>query len=211
MAGVSRFLGVASGAALGGAVAFAPMAVALSDGAAIAVMPTGHVGSGGVSSPLVVLASHRWSDSVGNVSVNLDAPMSADEQLAYVRAVLGVSITDLAELLNVARPTVYSWMQGTEPRGEHLERLQRLERQARDIEAYGLGGLGKLLKRPLQGGATLLELMKNNQPVNVAMAQLAAVARMEEKQRLSGKGGKVSATAAEAARDQSMPGYVTGA
>lgn len=210
MAGVNRFMGLATGTALTGAVAFAPVAVAYSNDAAFAVMSTDQVGSGGVSSPLVVFARHRWTDNAGNVSVNLDVPMSVNQQVAYMRSVLGVSITDLAELLDVARPTVYAWMQGAEPRGEHLDRLKRLERQAREVEAYGLAGLGKLLKRPLNTGYTLLDAIKNDQPLGAALAELATVARMEEQQRMSRKGSRLSIAAADAARDQSIPGYPSG-
>lgn len=207
MAGVNRWLVAASSAAL----AFTPVASAFDDEGAAMTIPVGYVGSGGVSSPQVILASFRWADSGGKVSVSLEVPMTAAEQLAYVRSVLGVSITDLAELLEVARPTVYAWMQGTEPRDEHLERIQRLERQARDIEAYGMAGLGRLLKRPLSGGQTLLGLIMSDQPVDGAMAELHAVARQEEWQRSVRKGAQTAATTADPVTEQSMPGYTTGA
>ena len=141
------------------------------------------------------------------------ADLAAD-QLAYVRAELGVSVTDLAELLDVARPTVYSWMQGTEPREEHLEhleRLRRLERQVRDVEVYNLSGLSRLLMRPLVTGNTLLDLLNAEQPIGAAMEELCAVARVEVEQRSARKGRQVTRAAAEAARDQSMPGYTSGA
>lgn len=207
MAGVNRLLVAASGAAL----VFTSVASAFDEEDAVTTIPIGYVGSGGVSSPQVILAGFRWSDSGGKVSVNLEVPMTAAEQLAYTRSLLGVSITDLAELLDVARPTVYSWMQGTEPRDEHLERIQRLERQARDIEAYRLAGLGRLLKRPLSGGQTLLDLIKSDQPVDVAMAELHSVARQEELQRLTRKGGQTTVTTTDASAEQSMPGYTSGA
>ena len=102
-------------------------------------------------------------------------------------------------------------MQGTEPREEHLERLRRLERQVRDVGGYDLSGLSRFLKRPLETGNTLLGLLKAEQPIGAAMEELCAVARVEAEQRSARKGRQVTRTAAAAARDQSMPGYTSGA
>jgi len=209
MAIIDKFFGVASGAALGGALALTPAAVAFNDEAPSPVMLLGQVGSGGVASPVVVLAGHQWSDSGGNVSVKIERPLSAIEQLAYVRKVLNISVTDLAELLKVTRPTVYAWTQGGEPRDEHLESLHRIAQRADEVEKYGLAGVGKLLKRPLKNGSTLLQMIERHEPIDTALRELAAVSRLEQRQRAMPKGGKVRMSAAEAAAHQSMPGYLS--
>ncbi len=209
MAALGSFWGVASGAALSSAVALTPLAFAHGDDAGIALMPVRQAGCGGVSTPTVLFASHRWSDSGGNLSVNEVVPASNVAQLASIRRVLGASITDLAELFGVTRPTVYAWMQGAEPRGEHFERLQKIVCQMREVEAFGIAEVGKLLKRPLQDGSTLLELIKKDQPLGVALRELSDVAQAEDKQRSMSKGGKVAVTAADALSGQSMPGYTS--
>ena len=208
MAVINSFLSVASGAALSGAIALTPVSVAFKDGGAIAVMPTGRVGSGGVASPEAMFARHAWTDSGGNVSVSPGLPVTPNEQLAYVRRTLGISMTDLAEVLDVTRPTIYAWLQGAEPRAEYLDRLIRLVRMASEIDAFGLDELGKLLKRPLQDGRTVLALIKDGQPIASAMKELEVVARREHRQRASLKGGKNNLAAADAPMEQSMPGYL---
>jgi transcriptional regulator with XRE-family HTH domain len=136
--------------------------------------------------------------------------VSTDQQLAYVRDVLAISITDLAELLGVARPTIYAWMQGAAvPRDEHLLRLQQVEQQAREVEAFGLLMEAKLLKRPLRDGTTLLQRLNQRQPLAPALTELAELNRIERQQRASRKGHALGRTAAEAAADQSTPGFLT--
>lgn len=209
MATLNSVFGMASSAALGGVLALSPLQTSTASTGNSMSMRIQQVGSGGVATPVSILAGHRWSDSAGNLSVRLGASLPADEQLAYVRNVLGISITDLAELLDVARPTVYSWMQDAQPRDEHLSRLQRIEQFAREVEMYGLAGAGKLLKRPLQSGTTLLQLMKANQPIASALSELAGLSRHEERQRSVQKGSEIRVTAAEAAAGQSMSGYAS--
>ena len=184
-------------------------AVAFNEHATIAIMPMKQAGSGGTVIPIVALANFRWADSGGNVSVSVESPLSADQQLAYIRRELGISITDLAELLEVARPTIYAWMQGVEPRGEHHERLRRVAQLASEVEASGLVDVGRFLKRPLQDGATLLGLMKAEQPLAIALNELITIARSEARQRAARKGGQDSISAALEASAQSTPGYTS--
>lgn len=89
--------------------------------------------------PFLTPASGR-KYSGGNVSVKNDPPLSAADQLAHIRTVLGASITDLAELLNVARPAVYAWIQGTEPEKNILAALCVRHRKSRPLPSWGLRG-----------------------------------------------------------------------
>lgn len=206
---VNALVSVASCAFIGSATA-APEAFIYSDEAIVVSAPEVQVGSGGLATPMFLLSNYGWSDSSDSLSVKVTQPMTATEQLSFVRTALGASITDLADLLDVSRPTLYSWMQGTEPRDEHLERLQKLTLQANNIDAFGIAGLGKLLKRPLQEGQTLLDLIKQDHPLTPALDELAALARIEEKQRAMIKGSGTVLSAAAAGMEQSMPGYLSG-
>lgn len=209
MATVDSFSSVAPDAAWGSALALSA-AVVYAGPLASAALPSSSVGSGGVASLESALMRYRWSDSSGNVSVRMAERVSADQQLVYVRDVLAISITDLAELLGVARPTIYAWMQGAAaPRDEHLLRLQQVEQQAREVEAFGLLMEAKLLKRPLRDGTTLLQRLNQRQPLAPALTELAELNRMERQQRASRKGHALGRTAAEAVADQSTPGFLT--
>lgn len=132
------------------------------------------------------------------------------EQLMHLRRTLGISLTDLAELLGESRPTTYAWLQGAEPTVEQLDHLSRLVRLANDIDAYGLGKLGALLKRPLRDGTTVLTLIKGGHPIAPAMKELEIVMRRERQQRALLKGSRNIVTAAEATMEQSVPGYLSG-
>jgi|SRR5690554_4386645 len=209
MATIDSFSPVGSGVVWSSALALSAAAACVGT-SAFMPLPSSTVGSGGVATPETVLARHQWSDSSGYVSLRVATSLTPAQQLDFVREVLSISITDLADLLDVARPTVYAWMQGTAtPRDEHLARLNQVEQQAHIVEAFGLLNTAKLLKRPLRDGTSLLQRLKQQLPLDSALSELAELNRLERQQRVNPKGRAFARTAAEAAADQSTPGYTT--
>jgi len=137
-------------------------------------------------------AQRGEADAIAN-----EAP-DAPRVLAALRESLGLSITDLARVLDVSRPTIYAWMKGeTEPRSELWPRLREMEQLASQAEAYSLPRPARLVRRPLADGASLLDRLLTGREVEEAHLQaLADLARTEELQRAKPKGG-----AARPARD----------
>ncbi len=58
-------------------------------------------------------------------------PISHGETIACIRAALSVQVKELAEILHVQRPTIYSWMKGeAEPSAVNRVRMQQVYRLA---------------------------------------------------------------------------------
>lgn len=106
-------------------------------------------------------------------------------QLDLVREELGLSITDLANLLGVTRPTIYAWIQGRqEPKPEMLARIRELHAVAQAAEALALPRMNRLVRRPLASGPSLLvRLQSGGADAEAALKELAEMASREESQR----------------------------
>src|SRR5699024_10798695 len=108
--------------------------------------------------------------------------------LERIRQLLGLTITDLARLLDTTRPTVYAWLNGQEPRPEVHTRLIRLERQAENIAACDLPRINKLIRRPLRCGGSLLDRLREDDPLQPALEELQSLAQREHSRRMRHKG-----------------------
>ncbi|HSH48628.1 MAG TPA: helix-turn-helix transcriptional regulator [Halomonas sp.] len=172
----------------------------------------GEPGSGGAVTPEAALTRHQWlqDDSIDVTSAvkgEDDAELfTPAERLERIRQLLGLTITDLARLLDTTRPTVYAWLNGQEPRPEVHTRLIRLERQAENIAACDLPRINKLIRRPLRCGGSLLDRLREDDPLQPALEELQSLAQREHSRRMRHK-GKVIATRSsrEALDDIAVP------
>jgi len=48
------------------------------------------------------------------------------EKIENIRDILGVSISHLAKILKTSRPSIYSWLDGEEPRAKTIKRIQQI-------------------------------------------------------------------------------------
>ncbi len=122
-----------------------------SDGGGIArdqmILPAYPIGTGGTATKRHLVAIWRamaapFEVATGDVSVR-----SAAEQLEFIRHYFSLSVSDLARVVGVKRPTIYAWLQNGLPRRESLERLAMLERVAahwKSIADRPLGALARL-------------------------------------------------------------------
>lgn len=89
--------------------------------------------------------------------------ITAEDQIASIQEGLSLSVTQLAEILQVARGTIYGWMRGEVelPRDDgDAQRLRDLERVARAWRARSAETLGRLVAAPLGDGRhSLLALL----------------------------------------------------
>lgn len=111
--------------------------------------------------------------------------------LAGLRESLGLSITDLARVFDVSRPTIYAWMKGeTEPRPELWPRLREMEQLASRAQRYSLSRAARLVRRPVLDGTSLLERLQAGQEIGEEHLQvLADLSRDEESKRAKPRGG----------------------
>lgn len=105
-------------------------------------------------------------------------------RLTSVKASLGLSAKELAEILHCSRAILYVWLKpahGGQANGEALQRLASLEQLAKTWNAFEVGSLGGHLHGmtlQAEGGRSLYELLKDA-PIDIERceAALQAIAR----------------------------------
>jgi DNA-binding transcriptional regulator YiaG len=88
------------------------------------------------------------------------APVTPDEMLGIIRAAFSLTVTELAQVLRVQRPAVYSWLAGdAEPREQNLRRLISLTTLAEHWMDVADAPLGAGRRLPGPDGRTPLEIL----------------------------------------------------
>jgi transcriptional regulator with XRE-family HTH domain len=157
--------------------------------------------------PEAALSRHQWlhDDSIEVTSAVAGAEdaelRTPAERLERIRQALGLTVTDLANLLGTSRPTVYAWLNGQEPRPEVHALLIRLERQSEAVAACELPRINKLVRRPLHSGSSLLERLQHGDPLEPALEELQRLAQREHSGRARHKGKAVAARSTREALD----------
>lgn len=104
--------------------------------------------------------------------------VSLRDRLVAVKAGLGLSTKELAEVVRCARATVYLWLdpnyQG-QVNDEAMERVAALERLTKTWNAFGVGALGARvhgMALEAEAGRSLFALLKEA-PIDVARGEIA--------------------------------------
>lgn len=113
---------------------------------------------------------------------------SPAEHVANIRDVFAISMSDLASVLGVTRPTVYAWLAGQEPKGEAVIRIQQLSRAADKFHQANIIRLDKLVHRPISNGRSLLDILKTDEDPVEALVTIKAIADKEAQTRREPKG-----------------------
>lgn len=108
--------------------------------------------------------------------------------LAQIREVFKPSVTELATLFGVARQTVYNWQAGQPIAPENAARLEDLAAAADVLQENGLAGQSHALRRPLPGGGTLFDRVRQGDSAAQAALALVEMLRHESAQREEFKG-----------------------
>lgn len=92
--------------------------------------------------------------------------LDAREQIIAIRSLLGLNVSELAAILHVQRPTVYSWQAGTaEPHLENAACLRRAYELAMHWSRLCSEPIGEWVRKPLdQNGLTLVLLLAQDSP-----------------------------------------------
>lgn len=125
------------------------------------ILPAYPIGTGGAATKRHVVAIWRAITAPFEVTTPDVSVRSAAEQLELIRHSLSLSVTDLARVVGVQRPTIYAWLQNGAPRRESLERLSMLERVAmhwKSLADRPLGALSRLAAGP--NGETFVILLE---------------------------------------------------
>jgi len=146
-----------------------------------AIFSAAAVGTGGVAnSQVLTIPSFTSPACVCSVHVSQDEEerlLDAQEKIAGIRRYLSLNITDLAKVLNVGRPTVYSW--ATAPvnlHSNHRKQIDAVYEIARNWRALSSEPMGPLAREPLENGRTIIDLLStdkmDSEAIRKAMLQV---------------------------------------
>ena len=110
---------------------------------------------------------------------NRDTTPTFSVQITRIRDVFGLTMSDLASILGVSRPTAYAWVNGSEPRAEYIDKLWMLSSWADDFEQLGISRITSYLRRPLVKGQSLLDLLASGEQLQQAVVELKHVANAD--------------------------------
>jgi DNA-binding transcriptional regulator YiaG len=151
-------------------------------------------GTGGVMTPQSTAeVLNRLHDPRIHIERSKSKEKQADmrspaEHVANIRDVLATSMSDLASVLGVTRPTAYAWLEGQEPKAEALMNIQRLSHVADEINRANIIRLDKLVHRPILNGRSLFDILKTDEDPVAALATLKVIADKEAQTRCEPKG-----------------------
>jgi hypothetical protein len=109
----------------------------------------------------------------------VETEKAVDEMVAHIRASFGLNVSQTAKVLRVERPTVYAWISGSAaPHPSNRERIALLDRCAQRWDELSSFPAKQLLKQPISGGNSLLDLFQREDlDEQLLFRQLEALAR----------------------------------
>lgn len=139
------------------------------------------VGTGGFATPqaLNVPEVHSVARIAHELNtVSTQHLLDTQEKLAGIRRYLAVNVTEMARILRVGRPTVYSWLRDDPTlRANHARRIDEVYGLARKWRSMSYKPVGDLISRSLASGETLLDLLSaktlDEPAIEKALSQVA--------------------------------------
>lgn len=118
-------------------------------------------------------------------------PKAAPARLAFdsaatvqhIRAVLGLSVTEVGRLFGVSRQSVHEWHRGGAISPENGDKLAKLSKLADVLVEAQVAVSPYVLRRPLSSGKSLLETALSVEDVALATHKIVAVLARETRQR----------------------------
>jgi len=132
---------------------------------------------------------------------------SPHEQLNGIRDVFGLNISELANILGITRPTVYSWLQGQNLKPEALSKIARLASVGTHIKILNIKRIDTFLHRPIFNGHSLYDKLKNDdEDLIESLKVLQDISNREDLARQTAKGSQKNESSTEP-RGHSTPFY----
>jgi DNA-binding XRE family transcriptional regulator len=118
---------------------------------------------------------------------NIDT-RTISEKLITIRSSFGLNTSDLANIFDVSRPTIYAWLDNNqEPKPETTSKLYNLVRLADEFKSLGLSRPDSLVKRPIFDGYSLLDKLINGNNIIDFFEQLKIIDQKEYSARMKKK------------------------
>lgn len=100
-----------------------------------------------------------------NIDANLPAEVpvsSISDRILVLKNTFNLTISDIAKVLDLQRPTIYQWMKGSAvPRDCNVLKLNKLYELALSLKSGTQALTRQQITTPLEGGATVLELLQD--------------------------------------------------
>lgn len=123
------------------------------------------VGTGGVANPQEANL-HTFTGPISHIcsfhvsQSEEERLLDAQEKITGIRHYLSLNMTDLARVLKVGRPTVYSWATTTVTlHNAHRQRIDAVYAIAREWRALSSKPMGSLVRQPFEDGRTMIDLL----------------------------------------------------
>ena len=139
--------------------------------------PTQMIGE--VASERVLKATKQVENTVNVLEI--------DTAISSIRSLFSLTITELADVLEVKRPTVYSWLRGdSQPHASNLARIREILSMAKFFKSLNIEPARDLVRRSLTDeGKSLLDLLKscplNKTEIKSLMSKIALIAPLRIK------------------------------
>ncbi len=127
----------------------------------------------------------------------ITAPPRRDQviHLHTIRSALRLSVTEMAQLFAVTRPTIYSWQSGNAISPAHAHQVRKLADALEPHLALFETQIGRIAQRAIDGRTTLLQMLSKGAEPDLAFGHLATILNEETAQserlsmRLRGRNG----------------------
>lgn len=111
---------------------------------------------------------------------------TAKKHLEKIRNILNPRISDLADVLDVSRQSIYKWLSESScPEEDKLEKIKVLSNIADLFEVEGVKRAGDLLKIRSASGDSLYDLLKEDKPyedhIKMLLLEVKAMKRNQDK------------------------------
>jgi transcriptional regulator with XRE-family HTH domain len=123
------------------------------------------VGTGGTASGATVAWVAHDSLAyrvIAPAQIQLNVPLFVDtsERMTGLRRYFSLTVTDLARVLRVERPTIYAWLKGSSaPHSGNLRRLEKIYRLAQEWRAKSSIPMGTYVREPFDDGRSVLDYL----------------------------------------------------
>ena len=153
-------------------------------------------GTLGLLTPMYLHASSataNWSinqiEFEGAQVVAADAATSAVGDIAHIRQVLKISITELSRIFGVSRQAVHEWLKGGALSPRNAQRLSEFAQAADVFLEPGIDVPPGALRRKINGGQSLLESVgEGGNVIELARALVGTLSReSQQRQRLASR------------------------
>jgi hypothetical protein len=138
-------------------------------------------------------------------SRQIESTLSIPKLIAGIRASLSLQIKEIAEMLQVERPTIYAWIKDkSKPHKQNRERLNQLYYLAKQWDNISNNPIGKAIHDIVYDGRSLFDYLKeSNIQKGIVLSCFAAIkhAAVESAQR---NNGQIKKSVAELAREHGI-------